>query len=228
MPACCCPAFALKTAAPAAAAAVRHSTAALRSRLSAQRSLSTEPHKNSTLPAFFLRTTQAPSHTGSCPDTRRPGPLRHRPSSSASVCRIAQHRQLNLHTLPDRLHCCTGCNPHSQRLALSARLLTASSLPCCPLPWCRGHKPENKAPPERLAPTHPQRPLERRVSRGDGRVVPRPHVQLVIVLQQQRPLAGVQRRRGLLRLDEVCTGGAFTVSLMNLWCQNVREWPSPA
>ena len=45
-----------------------------------------------------------------------------------------------------------------------------------------------------------ERPLERRVPVGDGRVVAGAHVELVIVLEQQRPLGGVERRRRL-RLD---------------------------
>eukprot|EP00964_Phaeocystis_antarctica_P140471 scaffold105341_cov63-Phaeocystis_antarctica.AAC.1 len=50
-----------------------------------------------------------------------------------------------------------------------------------------------------------QRPLERRVAVGDGRVVAGAHVQLVVVLQEQRPLRRVERRRRL-RLDHEVDG----------------------
>jgi hypothetical protein len=45
--------------------------------------------------------------------------------------------------------------------------------------------------------------LERRVARGDGRVVARAHVQRVVVLQQQRPRGRVGARRARLRLQHV-------------------------
>mmetsp|Transcript_24263 Transcript_24263/g.52200 ORF Transcript_24263/g.52200 Transcript_24263/m.52200 type:complete len:369 (+) Transcript_24263:459-1565(+) len=44
--------------------------------------------------------------------------------------------------------------------------------------------------------------LQRGVARGDRGVMPRPHVQLVVVLQQQRPFGRIELRHGRLRLDE--------------------------
>ena len=48
-----------------------------------------------------------------------------------------------------------------------------------------------------------ERPLERRVARRDGRVVPRPHGELVVVLEEQRPRRRVERGRRRARLDHV-------------------------
>nr|PNR30199.1 hypothetical protein PHYPA_026515 [Physcomitrium patens] len=48
-----------------------------------------------------------------------------------------------------------------------------------------------------------KRPLQRRVPRRQRRVMPRPHVQLVVILQQNWPLRGVQRRGRRLGLNQV-------------------------
>ena len=48
-----------------------------------------------------------------------------------------------------------------------------------------------------------ERALERGVAVGDGGVVPRAHVQLVVVLEQQRSARGVELGHGGLGLDEV-------------------------
>mmetsp|Transcript_33747 Transcript_33747/g.100096 ORF Transcript_33747/g.100096 Transcript_33747/m.100096 type:complete len:511 (-) Transcript_33747:10-1542(-) len=44
--------------------------------------------------------------------------------------------------------------------------------------------------------------LERSAPVRDRRIVPGPHIELIVVLQQQRPLRRVERRRAALRLDE--------------------------
>ena len=55
-----------------------------------------------------------------------------------------------------------------------------------------------------MPPSHPHLEWapERRVARGDGSVMSSAHVELVIVLEQQWPLGGVELGDGGLRLDE--------------------------
>lgn len=59
---------------------------------------------------------------------------------------------------------------------------------------------------ENASQTYLEGPLQGGVAGGDGGVVARADVQLVIVLQQQGPLAGVQGGGGFLGQDEVCEG----------------------
>ena len=57
--------------------------------------------------------------------------------------------------------------------------------------------------------------IQGRVADGNGRVVVRTHVQLVIILQKKRPLSSVEFRSLILRLDHVLvfSGSSFVLAL---------------
>lgn len=76
---------------------------------------------------------------------------------------------------------------------------------------------------------HLEGALEGGVSRGDGGVVPGAYMQLAIVLQQQRPLAGVKGGGSLLGLDDVCKGteGGSTARPCTGWTGQEASLPVP-